>query len=261
MLKLRVLGEQGLDRTQWPLPRMSDCTDPCQVVPWWWGDVLCLRHSAKNVLLLRCRGKNRSGQEPFGCHRARCKVSVWACAWSFQAAFSMHTSSISIATFDAITRSPSRFLDGPRTCVMTAHLREPLREHSREVFRIVESLKDPEPLRCTQPQSRSRRTYAFEADMAICQRLASFSLCHSVGTDNRCANPPWCEGSVFFSFSQLTDGGHFDIARHAPKPLQGKDLVGGWAPCNGSLQRIHSNSEAAIRLESARTEDLGHVET
>lgn len=33
----------------------------------------------------------------------------------------------------------------------------------------------------------------------------------------------------------------------------GKDLVGGWAPCNGSLQRIHSNSEARAvpRLHSS----------
>ncbi|CAE7199048.1 unnamed protein product [Symbiodinium necroappetens] len=45
---------------------------------------------------------------------------------------------------------------------------------------------DPEPLRCTQPQSRSRRTYAFEADMAkislAAGRLATAACSASTAT-------------------------------------------------------------------------------
>lgn len=48
---------------------------------------------------------------------------------------------------------------------------------------------DPEPLRCTQPQSRSRRTYAFEADMAktslAAGRLATAACSASTATPRR----------------------------------------------------------------------------
>ena len=57
-----------------------------------------------------------TGREP------KCRVSMCT---SFQAAFSL-TSSISIATFDAITRSPGRALDGSIIFVMTTHMCEPL---------------------------------------------------------------------------------------------------------------------------------------